>query len=392
MPSTIDFDEVIERRGTNCSKWDKMESLYGVPVDDGIAMWVADMDFRPPQAVSKALAEALEHDIYGYCGTDLPMSEALAGWMERRHNWQVHPKWVKHTYGLVNALALCMQAYSEKGDGVIVFSPVYHAFGRIIQDNERRLVESELVMRDGRYFMDMDALEAQLTGNEKLIFLCSPHNPGGRVWSEAELAALGDFCIKHDLILISDEVHHDLVYPGASHIVAPLAMPNALDRLVVLAATSKTFNLAGCMTGHAVISDDNLRAKFTAAYHAAAISVNRFGLCTATAAYNHGDEWLDELLVYLAENGRIFEEGISSIPGVTVMPLEATYLTWVDFAGTGMSFEEFNGCVVKAGVAANAGSTFGAGGETFLRFNLGTRRALVEEAVARIKDAFADIQ
>ena len=389
---SFNFDEKIDRRNTHCAKWDAMEALYGVSADDGISMWVADMDFRPPQAVTAALQGLVDHDVYGYCGSDLHLREALAGWMKRRHNWDVNPAWVMHTYGLVNALALCMQAYSEKGDGVIVFSPVYHAFGRIIDANERRLIESELIARDGQYHMDLDALEASLTGDEKLVFLCSPHNPGGRIWTVDELRELADFCIKHDLILISDEVHHDLVFAGGTHTVAPLAMPHALDRLVMLVATSKTFNLAGSMTGSVVISDDGLRAKFARAHSAGGISLNRFGMYTAEAAYNHGEEWLDDLLVYLNGNRQIFEDGLAKIPGIQPMSIKATYLSWVDFSGTGMAFEEFNKRVVKAGVAANVGSTFGTGGETFLRFNLATRRALIEDAVARIQEAFSDLQ
>ncbi len=388
----IDFDEIIDRRNTQCAKWDKMEPLYGVSGDSGIPMWVADMDFRPPEAASQALAAILDHDVYGYFGSAEDLNAALVGWMKRRHDWDVDPSWILQSHGLVNALGLCLNAYSEKGDGVIIFSPVYHWFANIIKANERRMVESELVLRDGAYHMDFDALEAQMTGDEKILMFCSPHNPGGRVWTRDELRAVADFCIKHDLILISDEVHHDLIMPGHHHIAAPLAMQHALDRLVMLVATTKTFNLAGTMTGNIVISDDSLRARMARTHRAAGMSANRFGMIMSQAAYNHGDEWLDTVIAYIDENRRIFADGVAQIPGLNPMPMMATYLTWVNFADTGMTPQEFNQRVNDAGIAASVGSDFGTGGETFLRFNLATRRALIEDAVNRLQTAFADLQ
>ena len=389
---TIDFDQMIGRRNTGCAKWDAMEALYGVPGDSGIPMWVADMDFQPPAAATKALEDILRHNIYGYFGSQANLQTALVNWMQRRHNWTVQPEWIMQTHGLVNALALCIKAYTKENDGVIVFSPVYHWFGNIVRANDRRLVESELVQRDSVYHMDLDALEAQLRGDEKLMLFCSPHNPGGRVWSEAELRAVADFCIKHDLVLVSDEVHHDLVMPGHTHMVAPLAMDHALDRLVMLVATTKTFNLAGTMTGSMVISDDALRLQMAKTHKASGMSVNRFGMLMAEAAYNHGDEWLDALLLYLDGNQKLFAEGMSKIPGLKVMPLQSTYLSWVDFSDTGMDRSEFNRRVNDAGVAASVGADFGAGGEHFLRFNLATQRSYVEQAVERIQAAFADLQ
>ena len=389
---TIDFDRIIDRRNTHSSKWDSMQASYGVSPDTGIPMWVADMDFRPPQQVDAALAAEMAHGVYGYYDNPASYAAALSGWMELRHNWRVDPSWLLQTHGLVNALALCISAFSNPGEGVIVFSPVYHWFGTIVDANDRRLVESELVQREGVYHMDLAALEAQLTGDERLVLLCSPHNPGGRVWSVAELGALADFCVKHDLVLISDEVHNDLIMPGHSHVVAPLAMPQAADRLVTLIATTKTFNLAGGMTGSMVIPDQALRKKLAKTHRAAGMSVNRFGMVMAEAAYLHGAEWLDELLVYLDGNRQLLSDELSQIPGVSVMPLQATYLCWVDFAGTGMAPAEFIGRIQDAGVAASHGSTFGAGGDSFMRFNIATPRAQLATAMQRLRTAFADLQ
>ena len=388
-----DFDEIIDRRGTHCAKWDMMQPIYGVSPDDGIAMWVADMDFRPPREVTEALAAAVAHGVFGYFGDDRAYRAAITGWMGRRHGWEVDPDWIGTSHGLVAGVALCLDAFTEKGDGVILFTPVYHAFARIIAANERVVVESPLVRNDGRYAMDLDALEAGLTGRERVVILCSPHNPGGTVWTPEEIRALAEFCAAHDLLLISDEIHHDLVLPGHRHTVAPLAAPEHLDRLVMLTATSKTFNLAGGMTGNVIISNPELRARFLKAQAAAGASPNRFGVTMATAAYRHGDAWVDAVTGYIAGNAAIFDEGVAAIPGARSMKLASTYLAWVDFGGLGMEEAEVKARVLgKARIAVNDGPTFGTGGAGFLRFNLATPRARVTEAVDRLRTAFADIQ
>ena len=388
-----DFDEVIDRVGTHCAKWDMMETLYGVNPVEGISMWVADMDFKPPMAVINKVRDIADHGVFGYFGGDAEYKQSICGWMSRRHGWTIDPSWIFTTHGLVNGTALCVQTYTQPGDGVILFTPVYHAFAKIIKANGRRVVESELSNNDGRYEMDLEALEAQLQGDEKLVILCSPHNPGGRVWTQAELRQLADFCVKHDLILVSDEIHHDLVFPGSKHIPMSLAAPDIVDRLVVMTATSKTFNVAGSHTGNVTIEDPDLRAKFAATMAAGGISPNSFGVFMAEAAYTEGDEWVDQLVAYIDENRRIFDAGINAIPGLKSMPLEATYLAWVDFSGTGMSRQEFTDRIQgQAKIAANHGPTFGKGGENFLRFNIATPRARVVEAVERLQKAFADLQ
>jgi cystathionine beta-lyase len=390
----FDFDEPIDRRNTHALKWDMMEQLYGVSSGDGIAMWVADMDFRPPPAVTDALSAAVAHGVHGYFGDDRAYKAAITGWMARRHGWEVDPAAIATTHGVVAGLAICIQAFTEPGDGVILFSPVYHAFYRVIRANGREVVESPLVLReDGRYEMDLDALAATLTGRERMVVLCSPHNPGGRIWSVDELRALADFCAAHDLLLVSDEIHHDLVMPGGTHVPMPLAAPEIVERLVMLTATTKTFNVAGALTGNVIILDEALRKRFAAAHLAAGASANRFGILVATAAYEGGDAWLDALTAYLAGNAAVLSEGVATIPGVRAMPLDATYLAWVDFAATGMRPEEFTARVERdARIAASHGATFGTGGESFLRFNIATPRARVEEAVRRLRAAFSDLQ
>ncbi|MEL6584123.1 MAG: MalY/PatB family protein [Pseudomonadota bacterium] len=390
---SLDFDEVINRVGTHSVKWDACQSLYGVDPNEGIAMWVADMDFRPPQAVNDALSEAVAHGVHGYFGNDAPYKSAIVNWMQSRHGWEVDPAWISTTHGLVSAVGLCLQAFTAPGDGVILFTPVYHAFAKMINANDRVIVESETINRDGRYEMDLDGLAASLSGNEKMVILCSPHNPGGRVWTAEELSAVADFCIAHDLMLISDEIHHDLTMPGQTHHVMHKLRPDLEDRLLMLTAASKTFNLAGGMTGNVIIPNAELRARFQKVHLAAGASPNRFGILMTTAAYTHGAEWLDELRAYLDGNRQIFDAGVNAIPGLKSMALEATYLAWVDFSGTGMGRAEFTERVEKgAKIAANYGPTFGTGGETFLRFNIATPRPVIEEAVRRLQEAFADLQ
>ena len=388
------FDEQIDRRGTHCVKWDMMEQAYGVPATDGLAMWVADMEFRPPQVVQDALESMTEHGIYGYFGDDSRYLAAIQWWMKNRHGWDVEAAAILTTHGLVNGTALCVDAYTRPGDAVVLMTPVYHAFARVIAGAGRQVVECPLALRDGRHEMDFAAWDAQMDGSARMLILCSPHNPGGQVWTVDELRGVADFCVRHDLVLLSDEIHHDLVYPGQKHSVMPLAAPGIMDRLVMMTAPTKTFNIAGAHTGNVIIPDAALRARFTARMNALGISPNSFGMHMATAAYSQaGAVWVDALMAYLDENRRIFDAGVNAIPGVRSMPLEATYLAWVDFSATGMEPAEFIRRVEQdARIAANHGNSFGMGGAQSLRFNIAAPRAQIVDAVARLQRAFADLQ
>ena len=394
MIAASTFDLHIDRRGSNCAKWDKMEAIYGVPASEGIAMWVADMDFRPPACVQAAVEAMAAHGVYGYFGHEKTNSDAIRWWMQERHGWEVAPEAIFTTHGLVNGTALCVDAYTKPGDGVVLMTPVYHAFARVIKAAGREVVECRLAQQDGRYVLDIPAWDAQMTGKETMLILCSPHNPGGRVWSQGELKQVADFCVRHDLILVSDEIHHDLVMPGYRHTVMANAAPEISDRLVMMTATTKTFNIAGAHIGNVIIADEKLRAPFRARMNALGISPNSFGMEMSTAAYSkEGAAWVDALASYLDGNRRIFDEAINAIPGLRSMPLEATYLAWVDFAGTGMEPKDFIARVEKqAKIAVNHGNSFGAGGDSFLRFNLATQRAVVVEAAERLKRVFADLQ
>lgn len=394
MHTLPNFDERIERRGTHSAKWDMMEPLYGVPSDSGIAMWVADMDFRPPACVQAALEAMNAHGIYGYFGDDRAYVEAIRWWMSHRHNWDVAPSSIFTTHGLVNGTALCVDAFTQPGDGVVLMTPVYHAFARVISFAGRKVVGCPLAQEDGRYVLDIAGWDALMSGKERMLILCSPHNPGGRVWTREELQQIAAFCQRHDLVLVADEIHHDLVMPGHKHVAMPVAVPDVLDRLVMMTATTKTFNIAGAHIGNVIIPDETLRARFQRRLSAMGISPNSFGMAMATAAYSpEGAAWVDALNGYIDGNRRLFDEGVNAIPGLRSMALEATYLAWVDFAGTGMEMAEFTGRVEKqARIAVNHGPTFGKGGQSFLRFNIATQRDVVREAVERLKMAFADLQ
>ena len=390
----MNFDEIIDRRGTHSVKWDMMDKFYNVPADTGLSMWVADMDFRPPACVQAALVKMTDHGIYGYYGDDAPYLDAIRWWMATRHGWDVARDEIFTTHGLVNGTALVVDTFTVPGDGVVLMTPVYHAFARVIKAAGRQVVECRLANVAGRYQMDFTAWDAQMTGAEKMLILCSPHNPGGRVWTVDELRGLAEFCKRHDLILVSDEIHHDLVFAEAKHTVMPKAAPDIADRLVMMTATTKTFNIAGGHTGNVIIPDPALRARFAGRMAALGISANSFGLFMAEAAYSpEGAAWLDAVVAYIDENRRLFDAGVNAIPGLRSMPMEATYLAWVDFSGTGMAAPEFIGRVEQgAGIAANHGATFGSGGESYLRFNLATPRANVVQAVARLQAAFQDLQ
>jgi cysteine-S-conjugate beta-lyase len=389
----MDFDEVIDRRGTHCVKWDMMEAYYGVSPQDGIAMWVADMEFRPPAVVQRAVEAMAAHGVYGYFGDDRAYLEAIRWWMRERHGWEPAPEAVFTTHGLVNGTGLCVDAYTAPGDAVVLFTPVYHAFARVIRAAGREVRELPLAVVDGRHVMDFDAYGALMRGNERMVILCSPHNPGGRVWSRDELEGVAAFARAHDLVLVSDEIHADLVMPGQRH-TAMTRVEGVADRLVMMTATTKTFNIAGAHIGNVIIPDAALRAPFAARMGALGISPNSFGMHMATAACSpEGAAWVDALMAYLDGNRRVFDAGVEAIPGVRSMRLEATYLAWVDFRGTGMEGAEIARRIEKdARIAVNHGESFGTGGEGWMRVNLAAPRAQVEEAVARLQAAFGELQ
>lgn len=390
----FDFDTVIDRRGTHSAKWDGMADRFGIHNEDQIPMWVADMDFAAPQPVTDALTALVTQRVHGYFGNDAPARGAVVDWMSTRHGWHADPGWITWVHGLVAGIGFSIQALTEPGDAVVVFSPVYHMFGNTVRAAGRTLHQSKLTEVQGRYEMDLDRLAVELPTNARMVLLCSPHNPGGRVWTHQELKALSEFCIERNLILVSDEIHCDLVFDDAVHIPTAVACPDILSRLVTLVAPTKTFNIAGALTGSVIISDPEMRRRFAAAKAACGSGAsNRFGMVALEAAYRGGAPWLDALLPYLQSNRDRLDQALAqSVPGARAMPLEATYLSWIDFNALGLPGDDVTRRVEEvARITVNKGPTFGLGGDGWLRFNFACPRATLETALGRLADAFDDV-
>ena len=391
----FDFDRVIDRRGTHASKWDMMAKLSGITAPDGIPMWVADMDFAAPPGVTAALTADVTRAVHGYYADTGSWATAASEWLARRHGLKIDPAWVSPTPGVVSGLGLILQAVTEPGDEVVVFPPAYHAFRKIILANDRRIHDSQLVLRQGRYEMDLEALGNKLTPRTRIVFFCSPHNPGGTVWTAEEIRALGAFCAERNLILVSDEIHCDLLLGNVRHTPALSAAPEIADRLITCVAATKTFNLAGAHVGACFTSNPALKQKLDARIAASGLgSYNGFGMIATEAAWRTGEAWLDALLPYLAGNHDLLNTRIErAAPGARAMRLDATYLGWIDFSGTGLAPADVAARVRdRARIFASPGEQFGPGGESWLRFNFATPRPILLQALDRLDEAFADLR
>ncbi|MEO1239565.1 MAG: PatB family C-S lyase [Pseudomonadota bacterium] len=389
----MDFDRLITRRGKGSLKWDATGLVSGIDGEDVLPMWVADTDFQIAPVIRDALVEMAEYGVTGYFSDLHKVREAVTWWMGTRHDWHIDPSWVLAAHGLGNALAVIIDTLTEKGDGVVLFTPVYHSFAERVRVAERRVVEAPFAVTDGRMTFDLERAATLMDGSERLLILCSPQNPGGRVWSQAELQSVAGFARAHDLYVIADEIHHDLVFPGRTFL--PFAkVTDITDRLVTITAPSKTFNTAGLRYGNMIVEDAEVRAALQKALQGQSIQPNMAGVRACEAAYSpEGAKWADAQVAYLDANRRAFDAGVNAIPGVQSMPLEATYLAWVDFSRTGMDDAEITARIEnRARIVTNKGPTFGSGGEGYRRFNLGTQRARVDEAIARLQTAFSDLQ
>ncbi|HEY0828522.1 MAG TPA: MalY/PatB family protein [Bacilli bacterium] len=381
---SFDFDKVINRLGTHSYKWDQSEKLFGDK--DILPLWVADMDFESPPAVKEALQQRAVQGIYGYTIRTEGYVQAILNWFRTRHQWHIEPQWLSDSPGIVTSLSLAVEQFSEPGGQVILQSPVYYPFYDVIRMNGREVVKNPLVIRGGRYEMDFVHLEQLMQGSAKLMLLCSPHNPGGRVWELDELTKLGNLCLKYGVTVISDEIHCDLVLPGYKHIpFASISDEFAQISLTCLAPT-KTFNLPGLQSSFVVTPNAELKRKLD--YRVKALSLhmtNYFIPDAVAAAYNEGGLWLDELLVYLKKNIDFAAGYLSEhLPEVKPLRIEGTYLLWVDCKGLGRSVKELKELMFQdAKVAFSEGSVFGSEGEGFLRINVACPQSILQEALER---------
>lgn len=390
----FDFDRRINRIGTHSAKWDALKARFGAAPEGALPMWVADMDFAAPPAVNRVLAEMVEHGVHGYYADDAGYRAAIQGWMKRRHGWAIETDWISHVAGVVNGVYVAIQAFCRPGDGVIIQQPIYHPFAPGIRANGCHVVQNPLAYHDGRYEMDLDGLAKAVDAKTRMMLLCSPHNPNGRVWSREALTALAEFCLEREILLVSDEIHHDLVFDGP-HIVTASLSDEIAANTVTFTSPSKTFNLAGGHVGSAIISNPSLRRRFQRQQERnGALVQNRFGMAMNEAAYAEGEDWLDALLVYLRANRDYVDRRVAAdLPGVRSVKLDATYLSWLDFTGTGMDQAEIVERFEKrAGVFCNHGPTFGPGGDRFMRLNFACPRAMLEEGMDRLAEAFGDLQ
>ena len=384
-----DFDTVIDRRNTDCAKWDGMKPLFGT--NDLLPMWVADMDFKAPPEVIEALRERVDHGIFGYTRRFEPYREAIAGWFLRRHGWEIRTEWIRHAPGVVPALAAAIMAFTQPGEGILVQPPVYYPFFSTIKGRGRTVVENPLKLVNGRFEMDFDDLEKKLVNSAvKLVFLCSPHNPVGRVWSREELEKFGAICAAKGVVVVSDEIHCDILYKGAKH--TPLASVSDAMResTITTVAPSKTFNIAGLATAAVVIPSKRLRDNYQSVIDFVNIDGgNVFGATALEAAYTKGDAWLDELLRYLEGNLDFIDTFLAEhLPEVSLLRPEGTYVPLLDCRSLNLSGPELERLLVEKGkVALDGGHWFGTGGDGFARINIATPRALLKEGMEGIEKA-----
>ncbi len=387
------FDEPSAREGTNSIKYDRREEVFGKK--DIIPMWVADMDFNSPDFVSAAMEKVLRSNIYGYFFRPAEYFTSIQNWLERRHNWKVKKEWMIFSPGIVPALNFATLAFTNPGDSIIVQPPVYFPFFSAAESHGRKLIHNPLKESEGRWFMDFRSLVSSIDERTKMIIISNPHNPVGRVWTREELLELGRICVRKNILILSDEIHCDLVLPGNIHTPFASLSEELSTRTITCIAPSKTFNLAGLSTSNVIISDAGLRKAFSRIVDNLHISNgNMFGSAASIAAYKHGDEWLDALMEYIEKNVILVQDYCRQrIPEIIPVRPEATYMIWLDCRKLPFKGKELQRFFVnEAGIGMNEGSTFGPGGEGFMRMNLGTTHQIVKRAMEQIENAVSSLR
>ncbi len=378
---TYDFDQEIDRKDTDSHKW----LAYG---DDVIPLWVADMDFVSAEPIIRALRQRIDHGVFGYTRPSPELGFTIQKRLKSLYGWEVREEEIIYLPGVVSALNLAFQVYAGPGDEVLVQTPVYGHFHRDPLRRGRAVISSQLIEKEDTYEIDFDAFEKAITDRTKIFILCNPHNPVGRVFTRKELEKLAGICLRHNIIICSDEIHCDLIYPGYRHIPIATLAPEVEAQTVTLMAPSKTFNIPGLGCAFAVIRNDSLRRKWIAGSEGLIPHVNIMGLVATLAAYRDGQEWLDQALRYLEGNRDFLMQYVEKyFPGIRMKKMEATYLAWLDCRNAGIAADPFDYILKEARVALNDGAEYGKGGAGFLRLNFACQRKRLVQALDRIKNA-----
>jgi cysteine-S-conjugate beta-lyase len=400
------FDQEIDRVTSNSIKWNYIQDENDFSVlkktdaylgdNRLLPMWIADMDFVCPQPVIDALAKRAAHGIFGYTGTSESYINAVVNWMKKRHNWNINPEWLCTSPGVVPAINMLIRTFTNSGDKVIIQTPVYYPFSSAIKSNHCTVVTNPLIRDKKKYKIDFESLEEKAKDPlVKLLILCSPHNPVGRVWTLEELKRLGEICLKNNILVISDEIHSDLVFDGYKFIPYASINETFKENCIICTSASKTFNLAGLHTSNIIIPSETLRSKFMETVYSNGLAgMNTFGLIATEAAYNEGEEWLEQVLAYIQDNFEYLKSFIEEkIPEIEVIDAEATYLIWLDFRKLKLSLKELKHfSIKKAGIFFDEGFIFGKPGAGFERINIACARSILEEALIKLEKAVKSLR
>lgn len=389
----LNFDEIIDRKGTDCLKFD-FAVRRGKP-EGVLPLWVADMDFKTSSLVLDAINERVNHGIFGYSECGESYYAALNNWLIKHHGLSIKQEWIVKTPGVVFGLAMAVKAFTNEGDGVLIQQPVYYPFSEVIADNGRRVISNDLILNNGRYEIDFDDFESKIKEkNVKLFIFCNPHNPVGRVWTEAEIRTIGNICLRNNVIVISDEIHADFTYTGFKHISFTTVDKAFEDITIIATSPAKTFNLAGLQISNIIIPNEKLRNAVNKEIARAGYSqLNTLGLIACEAAYTYGGEWYEALMKYLEENLRYVREFLQDeLPKVKLIEPEGTYLVWLDFNELGLESEELEDLIInKAHLWLDSGAIFGKAGSGFQRINIATNKEVLVKALTQLKAAVDNI-
>ncbi|NLN48313.1 MAG: pyridoxal phosphate-dependent aminotransferase [Clostridiales bacterium] len=385
----MNLDTLVDRKNTDCVKWDALQEVYGR--DDVLPLWIADMDFKSSPKIIEALIKRAEHGVFGYPTTPKSVFKPFIEWNAKRNGLGIDEEWILTCPGVAVAFSIGVQAYTKEGDGVMIQTPVYPPFHSAVKNNNRIMVENELVEKDGYYTINFDDFERKIIDNNvKLFILCNPHNPVGRVWKKEELEKMADICLKHDVKIFSDEIHSDLIFKGKKFVSA-LSLDGKYKKILITAmAPSKTFNIPGLYSSIVLIPDKNMMEDYKKVSDGLAIGeITIFGLTAMEASYKHGEEWLANVMEYIEDNAEYLDTFIKeNMPEIKYRKPEGTYLGWLDFRNVFSTQEELDDFLInKAKIGLNSGETFGRNGEGFARINLGCQRAILIDALNRIKNA-----